>query len=195
MSPSLGSGALLRGEVRELIFRACQLNHDSLLLLTSRFPFADLMPFLGQGLRDLPLQNLSPREGASLLAACDVGGTQSEREGASRQLEGHPLGLRLLALAHTRRGGDPNLLIQEMLGQSALAKEPESTKLKHLLEFYEREMPRIQVALIGIVSFFRSRAPTQKILHFACRPWQLKRPAARRRSLNMYSGPCRCSIC
>jgi tetratricopeptide (TPR) repeat protein len=166
-----GYGALLREELRELLDGACRLRHDSLVLLTSRFPFSDLDLYLGRGLRGRHLDRLSDAEGAALLAACDVGGTNAERESASRKFNGHPLGLRLLALALLQRGGgDPGRLIEQVFDKAALSEEiPLERKLKHLLDFYEKGMPRIQVALIGIVSFFRSLAPKRTILALARR--------------------------
>jgi hypothetical protein len=85
------------------------------------------------------------------------------------QFNGHPLGLRLLALTVAQRGdGDPSRLIQQIFDAAELSDEiPLERKLKHLMEFYERGMPRTQVALMGIVSFFRSVAPKQTILALA----------------------------
>jgi len=164
-----GYGGLLRDELRELLDGACRTKHGSLVLLTSRFPFSDLTSYLGRGLRALHLEHLSAAEGADLLAACEVGGTRAQRKGASRRLNGHPLGLRLFALALAQHGdGDPTRLIEQLFDTADLSDEiPLERKLKHLLEFYEKGMPRIQAALMGIVSFFRSVAPIQAILNLA----------------------------
>jgi tetratricopeptide (TPR) repeat protein len=164
-----GYGAFLREELRELLDGACRLKHGSLILLTSRFPFADLTPYLGRGFRSLQLERLTDSEGASLLATCDVTGTQGERGEVSRKLNGHPLALRLVALAVTRRGQrDLTHGLQEIFELATLSEEiPLERKLKHLLEFYERGMPKAQTALLGIVSFFRSLAPKITILALA----------------------------
>jgi tetratricopeptide (TPR) repeat protein len=171
ISSSTG-GALLRDELRDLLDGVCRMKRGrSLVLLTSRFTFADLSPYLGRGVRELHLDRLSSVEGAALLAACGVGGTQAEREAVTRQFNGHPLGLRLFALTLAQHGdGDPSRLIQTVFDTAELSDEiPLERKLKHLLEFYEKEMPRPQAALIGIVSFFRSLAPEQTILTLARR--------------------------
>jgi hypothetical protein len=166
---AVGYGAFLREELRELLDGACRLKHASLILLTSRFPFADLTPYLGKGLRSLHLEHLTAAEGASLLAACDVEATRAEREEVSRQFNGHPLALRLIALAVAQRGPrDLGRRIQEVFDHEALSEDvPLERKLKHLLEFYENGMPRNQIALLGIVSFFRSLAPNHTILALA----------------------------
>jgi tetratricopeptide (TPR) repeat protein len=46
---------------------------------------------------------------------------------------------------------------------------PLERRLRKLLEFYEKEMPRTQAAILGIVSFFRSLAPTSAIVALARR--------------------------
>ena len=164
-----GYGGFLREELRELLDGACRLKHNSLVLLTSRFTFVDLTPYIGGGFRSLHLERLTAAEGASLLATCDVGGTQAEREEVSRQFNGHPLALRLIALAVAQRGPrDLRRRIQDVFHREALSEDvPLERKLKHLLEFYENGMPRTHAALLGIVSFFRSLAPQHTILALA----------------------------
>jgi tetratricopeptide (TPR) repeat protein len=168
---SSSGGALLRDELRDLLDGMCRMKRGSVVLLTSRFPFADLTPYLGRGFRALHLDHLSSMEGAALLESCGVAGTQAEREVVTRQFNGHPLGLRLFALTLAQQGGgDLSRLIRTVFDAAELSDEvPLERKLKHLLEFYEKGMPRPQAALIGIVSFFRSLAPEQTILALARR--------------------------
>ncbi len=165
-----GSGALLKADLRELLDGMCRSRRDtSLVLLTSRFPFSDLTPYLGRGLRALDLDHLTAPEGADLLAACGVEGTHSDREAASRRFNGHPLGLRLLALTLEERfDRDPSRLIQQVFDTAGLSDEvPLERKLKHLLEFYDEGMQPIQKALLGIVSFFRSQVKLGSIIALA----------------------------
>src|SRR5205823_2676931 len=63
-----GFGRLLDGELREVLTRVCRVEHGSLVVLTSRFPFADLEGFDGGAARMLDLPPLTPGEGAALLA-------------------------------------------------------------------------------------------------------------------------------
>jgi SIR2-like domain len=57
-------GEFLDDELRTFLDAACRLPHPGLVMLTSRFPFADLTGFLGSSLRLLPLERLSATEGA-----------------------------------------------------------------------------------------------------------------------------------
>ena len=87
----------------------------SLVVLTSRFPFPDLTPYLGSSLRSLPLPELEPAEGSALLAALGVAGEEADRQEVSRSLSGHPLALRLFARSMPPDlGGDPTRLWQQV---------------------------------------------------------------------------------
>ena len=78
------------------------------MLLTSRFPFPDLTPYLGLGLRYLPLASLGDGEGAALLAALGVRGRAEDRAQVSHRLDGHPLALRIFARAMPPDCGGPS---------------------------------------------------------------------------------------
>src|SRR5215831_19248087 len=64
-----GFGRLLDGTLREVLAGACQQPHGGLVVLTSRFPFADLETFDGDRARMLDVPPFTPAEGAALLAA------------------------------------------------------------------------------------------------------------------------------
>jgi hypothetical protein len=68
-----GFGRLLDGTLREVLAGACQLNHGGLVLLTSRFPFADLETFDGSAARMLEVPPFTLAEGSALLAAAGGG--------------------------------------------------------------------------------------------------------------------------
>ena len=76
-----GFGRLLDGLLREVLAGACQLTHGGLVVLTSRFPFADLEAFDGGPARMLEVPAFTPAEGAALLAAAG-GGWLPERAAA-----------------------------------------------------------------------------------------------------------------
>jgi tetratricopeptide (TPR) repeat protein len=158
-------GALTEDALRTLLEGACRFTHRSLLVLTSRFPFADLTSHLGGSFRNLELDSLTPKEGAELLATCDVGGTVNERQAVSRCLNGHPLGLRIFAYSlPSDVSSDPHRVVKEIFDSEGLSDaDPLERKLKHLLSFYERTLPRDRVALIGLISLFRAPA-TEKVL-------------------------------
>src|ERR1017187_4127231 len=60
-----GYGKLLDPMLAEELHRHCRARDGNLVLLTSRFPFPDLTPYLGRGLRSLPL---APRQVLGLRA-------------------------------------------------------------------------------------------------------------------------------
>ena len=90
-------GTLLDVELADFLHRHCRSEGASLVLLTSRFPFPDLMPHLGGSLRSLALPPLSSSEGAALLDTLGVLGEPADREAVSDKLAGHPMALRIFA--------------------------------------------------------------------------------------------------
>lgn len=166
---AVGYGEFLDDDLRVLLDGAARLRRQSLVVLTSRFPFADLTPYLGRGLRALDLDQLAPAEGAALLAACSVSGTAVEREDVSRRFEGHPLALRVFAATlASKGGGDPTRLVEHVFADPELDEnDPLERKLKHLLASYEAGLPRHRIALLGLVSLFRTPAPEPTLLTLA----------------------------
>ncbi|HET9255753.1 MAG TPA: hypothetical protein VFO16_11185 [Pseudonocardiaceae bacterium] len=67
-------GRLLDGTLREVLTGACRIGHAGLVVLTSRFTFADLEDFDGGAARMLDVPPFTPVEGAVLLAAISRGG-------------------------------------------------------------------------------------------------------------------------
>lgn len=141
-------GEFLDADLREFLDAACRLEHAGLVLLTSRFPFQDLTYYLGTSMRLLPLGHLSPEGGARLLASLGVEGSARDREEVARQLDGHPLALRVFAAALARQPHrDPARLI--MVGV-----DPLHEKVTQLLSFYEESLPHEQRTLLGLVGLF-----------------------------------------
>jgi tetratricopeptide (TPR) repeat protein len=153
---SMSYGTLLEESLRELLIAACGPDHEGLVVLTSRFPFADINPFVGDTFRQHELCHLSDEDGADLLKRLHVKGTEEERQEISRHLEGHPLGLRIFAEVLAKRyDGDPTHLCQHVFCASdGSAPGSLEAKLRRLLVFYEQSLPKRQVVLLGIVSLF-----------------------------------------
>jgi tetratricopeptide (TPR) repeat protein len=90
-------GRLLDGSLREVLAGACQGGHGGLVVLTSRFPFADLEAFDGSSARMLDVPPFTPAEGAVLMAA--AGGQwlpEVERRGLVAAVDGHALAVGVL---------------------------------------------------------------------------------------------------
>jgi tetratricopeptide (TPR) repeat protein len=166
---TVGYGDIFENELRTLLDNACRGSHEGLVVLTSRFPLADLTQYLGRGFRTLDLDHLAPDEGAALLFRCGVSGTDADRRTVCRRIDGHPLGLRIFALTLAEQSkGDPTRLVEQVFDSARLSEtDPLERKLRHLLNFYERALPQNRVALLGLISLFRAPAPEATILTLA----------------------------
>lgn len=151
-------GTLMEHDLREFLVSACRPEHQGLVLLTSRFPFPDLIRYLGAGMRLLPLDRLEPMSGAELLTRCRVGGSDEARQRVAVGLEGHPLALRVFAAAlATQAEGDPTRFFEMVFNTTSLREDERlEAKLRRLLSFYENHLPDRKKAIISLVSLFRS---------------------------------------
>jgi tetratricopeptide (TPR) repeat protein len=151
-------GAFLDPGLQEFLAAFCGRRHYSLVVLTSRFVFADLTRFLGTSFHQYELHGLPPECGATLLDDLGVGGPESEREEISESLDGHPLGLRVFAGALPAEDREqPHHFLAyafrpDEVSEGALLND----KLRRLLTFYEKKLPRLQVRLLSIVALFRT---------------------------------------
>jgi tetratricopeptide (TPR) repeat protein len=155
-SEHMTHGRVLENDLRELLDAMARMEHRSLVILTSRFPFVDLTPYFGSSARNLDLDRLLPGEGAELLVRSGVKGTQEQRETISRRLEGHPLALRLFAAALATQGDtDPSRLWILVFGDTSVRDDsPLWTKLDRLLAFYHQNLPPEQRTVLAFVSLF-----------------------------------------
>lgn len=162
-------GLLLENDLRDLVDSLCSLSHRGLVVLTSRFPFNDLTPSLGGPFRTLDLDRLALEESAALLQSCGVQGTDADRREVGRRFDGHPLALRIFAAAlATQADGDPTRFYEMVFTRANLSTDaPLDRKLRHLLSFYEDALPPARVALLGIVSLFRTTVDESTILTLA----------------------------
>jgi hypothetical protein len=90
-------GSFLDDSLRTFLGSYCQRNGSSLIVLTSRFVFADLERYLGTAFHLLELHGLQKGQGAKLLSELMIGGSDKDREQVSKALDGHPLALRVFA--------------------------------------------------------------------------------------------------
>ena len=136
---------LLDVNLADFLHAQCGRKSQSLIVLTSRFPFPDLTCYLGRALASLHLRQLTPSEGADLLDNLDVGGDSADREQISRELSGHPLALRIFARSA------PGEARMHIGGKGSLEE-----KMHRLLTFYERQLPEGQKEVLGLISLFRA---------------------------------------
>jgi SIR2-like domain len=145
-------GRLLDGTLREVLTGACRMRHAGLVLLTSRFPFADLEAFDGISARMLDVPPFTPAEGAELLTATGGGWLPvSEQRELVAAVDGHALAVGVLAgiLASHPPGKDLQTLQAEL---SAATRT--DTRVQRVLGFYTRRLAEADRYLIAAVSLF-----------------------------------------
>ncbi len=163
-----GYGQFLDGTLREVLAGACQQRHGSLILLTSRFAFADLETFDGDSARMLDVPPFTPAEGAALLAA--AGGDwlpDGERRTLVAAVDGHALAVGTLAglLADRPPAGDLTALRADL---AAAART--SDRVRRVLRFYADRLSEPDRYLLAALSMFGRPAKPEAVLAVARHP-------------------------
>ncbi len=147
-----GFGRLLDGLLREVLAGACQLPHAGLVVLTSRFPFADLEGFDGGPARMLEVPAFTPVEGAALLAAAGGGWLpEHERRELVAAADGHALAVTVLAgllAAHP-----PSADLAALRGDLASVARTDA-RVGKVLGFYAGRLAEADRYLLAAVSLF-----------------------------------------
>jgi len=159
-------GKLLETELADFLHSHCRGPGQSLVVLTSRFPFPDLTPYLGGPVHPLALGALDPAQGAKLLENLGVRGQPADREEVSEKLGGHPLALRVFARAMPPDlAGDPTRLWQQVFDPAHLAADqPLEGKVRRLLAFYDARVPEDQRQVLGLLALFRAPVPESTLV-------------------------------
>jgi tetratricopeptide (TPR) repeat protein len=160
-----GFGRLLDGTLREVLAGACQQRHAGLVVLTSRFPFADLEAFDGGSARMLEVPPFTAAEGSDLLAA--AGGdwlADAERRALVEAVDGHALAVGVLAglLADRPPSGDLAALQAELAAATRT-----SARVGRVLEFYSGRLSEPERYLLAAVSLFARPVPAEAVLAVA----------------------------
>ena len=147
-----GFGRLLDGLLREVLAGACQLDHGGLVVLTSRFPFADLEAFDGGPARMLEVPAFTPAEGAALLAAGGGGWLpEPQRRELVAAVDGHALAVTVLAgLLAARPPGTELAALREELATATRT----DTRVSKVLGFYAARLAEPDRYLLAAVSLF-----------------------------------------
>jgi len=153
------------GILRAVLTGACLQEHAGLVVLTSRFPFADLEAFDGGRARMLEVPPLTTAEGADLLAA--VGGgwlPEQERRSLVASVDGHPLATRILAeLLAVRLPGSDLATLRASLATATRTDE----RVGHVLGFYSNRLHKADRYLLAAVSLFARPAEPETVLTVA----------------------------
>lgn len=159
-----GYGRLLDGVLREVLTALCRIEHPSLVVLTSRFPFADLQGFDGTTARMLDVPAFTPAEGAALLGSAAPGVLdEPRRRELVGQVDGHALAVSAIAALLSEH---PESTATDLLDRLA---GPGGTqaKVSRVLSFYADRLTDADRHLIAAVSLFARPVTVQQVLAIA----------------------------
>ncbi|MFF5292823.1 SIR2 family protein [Paractinoplanes globisporus] len=145
-------GRLLDGTLREVLTGGCQMRHGGLVVLTSRFPFADVEGFDGSAARMLDVPPFTPAEGADLLAASGGGRlTEMERQDLVARVDGHALAVAALGavLADEPPTADLTRLRAELTAAAGT-----NARVAKVLNFYATRLSDADRYLVAAVALF-----------------------------------------
>lgn len=157
-----GFGRVLDGTLREVLTSACRLQLPGLIILTSRFPFADLESFDGDSARILEVPALTSREGSALLAT--AGGewlADPERRNLVAAVDGHALAVGVLAGVLADRPADNDLVV---LRSELIAATRTSARVSRVLRFYAERLSESDRYLVAAVSLFARPVSANSVL-------------------------------
>ena len=165
-----GFGKFLDGPLQEVLTGVCQseIEHGSLVVLTSRFRFEDLETFDGQTARMREVPPLTADEGSELLAAC--GGNwlaEEKRRKLVEQVHGHALAVTALGGALADR--PPEADVDRLLAELAAAGRTDARVTK-VLHFYGNKLPEADRFLMAAVSLLPNPATASSIAAVAKHP-------------------------
>jgi tetratricopeptide (TPR) repeat protein len=160
-----GFGRLLDGILREILIGMCGVKQAGLLVLTSRFPFADLEGFQGSTVRMLEVPRFTLGEGSALLAV--AGGTwlvEADRRAFVEAVEGHALAVRVIAglLSGAVAYGDLWRLREDLATATRL-----DARVRKVLEFYASQLSEADRYMIAAVSLFTRPISPEAVLQVA----------------------------
>jgi hypothetical protein len=158
-------GHLLDDMLRDFLTASCRLDHDGLVILTSRFPFADLERYDGNSARVLSVPPLSNHEGSLILA--QLGGEwlpKAQREALTAAVDGHALALAALGACLADRPQQTNLfsLVEEL---SAMATTDE--RVMRVLSYYNSLLEPADRYLLAAVALFAHPVTANSVLAVA----------------------------
>jgi tetratricopeptide (TPR) repeat protein len=157
-----GFGRLLDGTLREVLAGACVQPGGGLILLTSRFPFADLEGFDGGPARMLDVPPFTPAEGAQLLAAAGAGWlAEDQRRELVAAVDGHALATGVLAGLLADRPATSEL---DALRVALAADARTDARVARVLDFYSGRLPEPDRYLLAAVSLFARPVGAEAVL-------------------------------
>jgi hypothetical protein len=154
-------GRLLDGPLRRILTTVAT-NGTALLVLTSRFPFADVEQFDGTTARMLDVPALTPTDGANLLAT--TGGDWLSEDGRlklSALVDGHALALSVMGAALAARPDEKDVT---SLTDDLMTAGRTNTRVARVLRFYAERLSKPECMLVALVSLFQRPVNVETIL-------------------------------
>jgi SIR2-like domain len=161
-------GRLLDQTLRTVLIQLCHDQHSGLVILTSRFPFADLEQFDGESARMLDVLPLSNDEAAVVLARSGAAWIpEQQRLELAKSVDGHALAINALAgaLADTPSTDDLYTLLRE-LEQAGKT----DARVGRVLRFYAERLSSSDIHLVALTSMFQGAMPCATILRLGADP-------------------------
>ncbi len=157
-----GFGRLLDGVLREVLAGACQQPHSGLVVLTSRFPFADLEGFDGGSARMLDVPPFTPAEGSALIAAAGAAWLPDHgRRELVAAVDGHALATGVLA---GLLGARPPASDLAALRADLAAATRTDARVGRVLGFYANRLSEAERYLLAAVCLFARPVPAPAVL-------------------------------
>jgi hypothetical protein len=158
---------LLKG----LLSRLAEGTGQTVALVTSRFPLADLHSSLGQGYRHIDVEQLTLDAGLALLRHHGVHGDDSALKQLVETYGAHALTLdHLGGVIGQFLGGDP-ALAPEAPQFASPEHDPQALKLARLLKAYEEHLPPAELALLCRLCLLERSVQVDQIVPlFLCSP-------------------------
>jgi len=161
-------GRLLDGTLREVLTGACHLDHAGLVLLTSRFVFADLEAFDGGAARMLDVPPFTPVEGSALLASAGGGWLpERERQDLVAGVDGHALAV--AALGGILADRPPTADLKGLRDELAAATTT-NARVARVLRFYADRLSEADRYLVAAVALFSRPVTPEAVLSVASDP-------------------------
>ncbi|MFF5292825.1 SIR2 family protein [Paractinoplanes globisporus] len=158
-------GRLLDGTLREVLTGVCQMKHGGLVVLTSRFPFADVESFDGGAARMLDVPPFTPAEGAELLAASGGGWLpEQERHDLVARVDGHALAVAVLGAILADRPPTADLAD---LRAGLTAAAGTNVRVAKVLNFYATRLTDADRYLVAAVALFARPVTPAAVLSLA----------------------------
>lgn len=146
-----------KGQVRDpalaVLISALAVYNPGLCIVTTKYPIADLLPFMNNTVIEIEVPGLQEDVGARLLSKAGVIGTDKELCDTSRKFGGHPLSLRLLGRCLVK-DFEGNVLARD---QVLLLREDEEQgcRMRQIMDSYANSFKgTLELSVLQLFGFF-----------------------------------------